>query len=175
MIKREIYSYSNSKIRHLVSLDPKQTADKSEQVLKDIISKVVWDFYSKATSDFLIGYQFRKIINQQESPDPLRPPVEQFSEHIPKIIHFWELQLLSSPYNKKKNSHLKKITFDLIDTHQKLSIRKGELARWVLLFYQTLEGFHERHRNEQQICTLLEVWRKKIHHFDQKFKNIFFT
>lgn len=157
-----------------MSQDPKQTTDESEQVLKDIISKVVWDFYSKATSDFLIGYQFRKIINQQESPDPLRPPVEQFSEHIPKIIHFWELQLLSSRF-KKKTSHFEKVTFDLIDTHQKLSIRKGELARWVLLFYQTLEEFKERHRNEQQICALLEIWRKKIHHFDQKFTNVFFS
>jgi hypothetical protein len=54
------------------------------------IGAVVTAFYSEAKNDILIGYHFRNI------PD--------FEEHIPRIITFWEIQLLGkssfkiSPY-----------------------------------------------------------------------------
>lgn len=85
------------------------------------IDEVVRSFYKKAMSDILIGYHFRVI--------------ENFEEHIPRIVSFWELQLNKSITNKK---HL---PFDILKKHAPLKLNRGEIFRWVVLFEQTLDEF----------------------------------
>ena len=57
---------------------------------KDIINKVVRDFYDLAKNDFLIGYHFRHI--------------KDFDIHIQKIQRFWQLILLELTPSEKKIS-----------------------------------------------------------------------
>lgn len=102
------------------------------------ILKVTQNFYAIAKKDFLIGYHFRVI--------------EDFEEHIPKIASFWQLQLTGKIENR---SHL---PFDLIDKHKVLRINKGELNRWVVLFYQVLEQSDLEDAQKS-------LWREKVEFF----------
>lgn len=123
--------------------------------MREFIEIIVTDFYKAATTDFLIGYQFRKIATE-EGADPLSPPIEAFKTHIPRITTFWEIQLTGGtdhPYEP----------FDLIRVHQKLSIRKGEVGRWVLLFNLTLD------EHKLKNVELIEKWREKIKEFEERF------
>jgi hypothetical protein len=121
---------------------------------KTYILNVVTEFYKKAVTDFLIGYQFRKIATHL-GHHPLMPPIEAFADHIPRIASFWELQLLHTPFPKDQKP------FDLITLHHELSIRKGELSRWILLFKETLEEQDQNH--------LTKMWHEKITHFQAIF------
>ncbi len=102
-------------------------SDKNSQAIKHIVK----EFYKVATTDFLIGYQFRKI-QTKEGIDPLLPPISAFESHLPIIEKFWRMMLLSEKLDNSK-------VFDLIGVHRELNIRKGELDRWVLLMLETLE------------------------------------
>ena len=104
------------------------------------ISRVVHRFYEKARTDILIGYHFRRI--------------EDFDAHIPRIIHFWEIQLQGAP--------LRAAPFDLIKAHMPLGIKVGEVNRWVKLFIETIEA--------EQIDPSLETdWKQKVALFQQRF------
>jgi truncated hemoglobin YjbI len=81
------------------------------------IERVVRSFYEKAKSDILIGYHFRHI--------------HDFDTHIPRIIHFWEIQLLGASLTMEP--------FDLIGAHKALGIKVGEVNRWVKLFLETMD------------------------------------
>ncbi|MBC74748.1 MAG: hypothetical protein CME64_01915 [Halobacteriovoraceae bacterium] len=109
------------------------------------ILEVVTDFYSKATFDFLIGYQFRKI--------------EDFDSHLPRIASFWELQLNGKITNRE---HL---PFKLIEVHSPLKIKRGELGRWVTLFQETLESSVNKGLITKDQS---EVWMEKIKFFENK-------
>lgn len=85
------------------------------------IFNVVSSFYDKAKTDILIGYHFRNI--------------NDFDEHIPRIAAFWEMQLLG-----KTNRNFGE-PFDVMNLHQALGIKKGELGRWLLLFRKTMDEF----------------------------------
>jgi truncated hemoglobin YjbI len=124
------------------------------------ISKIVLEFYQKATTDFLIGYQFRKI-QTKEGINPLLPPIEAFSEHLPRIEKFWRMMLTGE---KLEDS----TPFNLLELHRDLKIRKGELDRWILLFIETLE--------ESNIDQYLkENWLIKIEDFKLRFNRMFFS
>jgi truncated hemoglobin YjbI len=114
---------------------------------EEIISKTVHEFYAKAKSDFMIGYHFRVI--------------DDFDSHIPRIITFWEIQLL----NKKPSTKIE--PFDLINIHRPLGIKKGELGRWVTLFDETLN----------EICkdeSLKIEWQDKVNFFQERMLKTFF-
>ena len=104
------------------------------------IAKVVHSFYQIARQDILIGYHFRRI--------------EDFDQHIPRIIHFWEIQLQGAP--------LKMEPFDLIHAHMPLGIKVGEVNRWVKLFLETLEA-------EKIDPTLALKWKQKVELFQKRF------
>ena len=95
------------------------------------IDSIVYDFYSKAVIDPIIGFHFRKI-QEFEGTDPLRPPMEAFAGHLPRISSFWQIQLLPGtkqvhpPYNLKK-------------AHDYLGLRPGQVNRWIILFNETLD------------------------------------
>ena len=120
----------------------------------EYIETVVNSFYEKAINDFLIGYHFRKIRNDQAS-HPLNSTLEEFAHHIPRIVLFWKMQLI------KERPQDGSISFDLINTHHKLSIRQGELNRWVMLFMETLE--------EQGDHPLKQEWKERILQFQSIF------
>jgi len=136
---------------------------KNTDVDKKYIETIVTAFYKKAVTDFLIGYQFRKIATQ-EGADPLSPPIEAFEDHLPRIVTFWSMQLFQE---KKPESSP---PFDLINIHQKLSMRKGELGRWLILFKETLK---ENSNKEHEI--IHKAWLEKLNHFEHIFNKSFFS
>ena len=123
--------------------------------MRDLIQEIVTEFYKQATTDIMIGYHFRKIASA-EGPNPLFPPIEAFSHHIPRITTFWEIQLTGQTNQEFE-------TFDLIRIHKQLSIRKGEVGRWALLFKETLKEYKSSHGE------LVEKWEQKLNEFETKF------
>jgi truncated hemoglobin YjbI len=134
----------------------KNTPEDNKVDNQKFILTIVTAFYEKAVSDFLIGYQFRKIATKKGA-HPLRPPIEAFAEHIPRIAVFWEMQLLGEKLPKEQKP------FDLISLHHELSIRKGELGRWLLLFKETLN------QSEYKDHSLTKEWLAKLNHFESIF------
>ena len=114
------------------------------------IYAVVESFYDKAKIDILIGYHFRFI--------------KDFDEHIPRIVTFWELQLLgkaSRPIEKP---------FDIMKPHMPLGIKRGEIGRWLVLFRKTLD---EQVALHPEMKPLREEWEKKLVDFEGKFLRFF--
>ncbi|MBL7664460.1 MAG: hypothetical protein JNM93_04960 [Bacteriovoracaceae bacterium] len=110
------------------------------------ILKVTEDFYAKATTDFLIGYHFRNITD--------------FKTHIPRIAHFWELQLTGTI------SKPDELPYRLMGVHFALKIKKGELGRWVLLFKEVLESHRKLNPEKKNV---FDLWETKINFFQAKF------
>lgn len=127
--------------------------------MNDLITKIVEDFYRLATVDVMIGYHFRKI-REKDGVHPLKPPLEAFSKHLPRIANFWEVQLLGEKIKGK--------SFDLISLHRELGILPGELGRWLLLFRQVLENYDQKDE-------LIILWKEKLNHFEKIFKKQLFN
>lgn len=129
--------------------------------MTDPVASVVEAFYRKATTDVLIGYQFRKIAQAEalQQGHPLKPPIEAFKHHLPRIEHFWRGQLLGAKIPATETP------FDLIGIHKELKIRKGELHRWLTLFKETLE---EELIGEEKM-ELKKKWLNKLAHFEEAF------
>lgn len=129
-----------------------------------LIDHIIEQFYGIITTDFLLGYHFRKIQEFELGPDghPLLPPLEAFSSHLPKIQEFWYRQLLGQTFNRD-------FQFDLINTHQYLKLKRGEIDRFHLLFKEVLQ------QNKENLLELklLDLWEEKLEHFVQKFKTIY--
>jgi truncated hemoglobin YjbI len=106
------------------------------------IHHVIDKFYEKAKTDILIGFHFRDI--------------DDFDEHIKHIALFWEFQL-----NGKISTPLKK-PFNMFEAHLKLKINLGQLNRWIVLFYQTLDEENIEENTQQE-------WKAKV----EFFKDIF--
>ena len=115
-----------------------------------LIQEIVRAFYEKAKDDVLIGYHFRNIQN--------------FDEHIPRIIAFWEIQLLG------KTQQEISIPFDVLKAHVPLSIKKGELGRWLLLFRKTID---EKTLHHSEFSELNQKWKLKLTFFEEKFLRFF--
>lgn len=116
---------------------------------EDWIFKVVSSFYDKAKTDILIGYHFRNI--------------SDFDEHIPRIAHFWELQLLGKSSKKTE-------PFDVMNKHIPLGIKKGELGRWLLLFRKTLD---EQGEANPEFHDFKLTWEQKLVVFESIFTKFF--
>lgn len=114
------------------------------------IHKVIQTFYDKAKSDILIGYHFRNILD--------------FETHIPRIAAFWETQLLG------KTNRVIDQNFDVLKAHIPLSIKKGELGRWLLLFRTTLEN---EMTNDPHLIALKDLWLEKLIFFENTFSRFF--
>ncbi len=124
-----------------------------------VIDYVIDHFYGKATTDFLIGYQFRKI-QEWEGEDPLLPPLTAFESHLPRIKSFWYMQLLGRPLTPGQRP------FDLIGVHKRLHMKVGELGRWVLLFKESLSEGRQKYPDHE---SLFLNWENKIELFKGKF------
>ncbi|PIK16133.1 hypothetical protein [Halobacteriovorax sp. JY17] len=132
--------------------------DKKDQLIHD----VTYSFYEKATTDFLIGYQFRKI-QEFKSLDPLSPPLEAFKSHLPRIEKFWRVQLLGERITKEEKR------FDLINIHKALNPNKGEVLRWVKLFNETLDQYESSDDKD-----FIREWRRKVSEFEKRFLTFLF-
>lgn len=120
------------------------------------IHSLVEKFYSKAIVDPIIGFHFRKI-QEFEGIDPLKPPIEAFAHHIPRIANFWRMQLLD-----EKN--LEETPFNLIKTHEYLGLKRGQIDRWLMLFIETI--------NESDFEDSFKLdWENKARHFRSKFSS----
>jgi truncated hemoglobin YjbI len=128
------------------------------------IEEVVRSFYEKATIDFLIGYQFRKI-QTLEGADPTKPPIEAFDSHLPRIAQFWKMQLLGEKLNDQQ-------PYNLINIHKELRMNKGELGRWVKLFRETIESYKVQDKEQLDLLEMYDDWNEKITWFEQKFLSI---
>lgn len=111
------------------------------------VEQIVFEFYKQATTDILIGFHFRHIVD--------------FSSHIPRIAKFWDQQLNGTIYKFSP-------PLELMATHQLLKITQGQLNRWVLLFKKTL--------SEQELTSVedkiqLQRWEKKLEQFQKMFLN----
>ncbi len=126
--------------------------------MNQTIEKIVKDFYSLATTDVMIGYHFRKI-KERDGEHPLKPPLDAFSSHIPRIVNFWEVQLLGQTIQGE--------AFDLLGIHRKLGILPGELGRWIKLFEDVLNQYDQEDE-------LILSWRNKLKHFETIFKKQLF-
>lgn len=106
------------------------------------IYEIIQEFYQIAKKDVLIGYHFRVI--------------EDFDEHIPRIVDFWNLQINGE---MKDRSHL---PFQLIEKHIPLKVNKGEIHRWEKLFHENLQIF----KNKDFITEdKVQLWMRKVEHF----------
>ncbi|MCO4792312.1 MAG: hypothetical protein KC493_01275 [Bacteriovoracaceae bacterium] len=123
--------------------------------MNEFILDVVTKFYKSATTDIIIGYHFRKIATI-EGKDPLSPPIEAFSDHIPRIALFWELQLTGKTDQEFP-------PFDLISIHKKLHIKKSEVRRWIILFNETLDSLENKDEE------IIEKWKVKLVEFERRF------
>ena len=115
---------------------------------KQWIEEVTRSFYAKAKDDILIGYHFRVI--------------ENFDDHIPRIVAFWESQLLGrteTPINPP---------FDIFNVHIPLKIKRGELGRWLMLFRLTLSQLKSSEHHDLQ-----EKWEQKLLFFEKAFLRFF--
>lgn len=83
------------------------------------IEHFIFEFYKIATTDLIIGYHFKKI--------------NDFNQHIPHIAKFWLYRL-----TQEKNDQ--GIKFNFIKAHQSLTLKKGEIDRWEMLFKNLLSG-----------------------------------
>ena len=144
---------------------------------KDFIDHVVDEFYRQATTDILIGHQFRKIALKERDREmkdgpighhPLRPPLEAFAHHLPRIKSFWYIQLLSETKTADQ------APFDLIQIHRELSIRMGELNRWLVLFDGVLMQSLKEVENQEEMGQFVQLWREKVSLFENRFKKILF-
>lgn len=109
---------------------------------REEIREVVERFYEKARTDILLGYQFAKI--------------ENFDAHLPRIMAFWEIQLLG------KTDRTVATPFDLLNVHRPLNIHRGELDRWVLLFERTLAESGVTEEGQRAWLTRIEFFREKL-------------
>jgi len=120
-------------------------------VKKEIINKVISDFYELARNDFLIGYHFRHI--------------DDFETHIPKIQRFWYLIFLDLTESERKEIVQQGIPKNVIQSHVYLKIKKGEVGRWVILFNQILDKY--RHQDPE----FISLWENEINKFYERFVN----
>jgi truncated hemoglobin YjbI len=129
--------------------------------MRELIYIIVEAFYQKATKDILIGYHFDRFS---------RPEV--LAEHLERITTFWEMQLtgkVSRPLDGRQ--------FQLLFTHLQLSIKRGELGRWIVLFHQTLDEVVNQFKKEappeevQEMELIAKVWKEKIAFFEERFKS----
>lgn len=103
-------------------------------------------FYQKAVNDILIGYHFNQI----------KPQLDQ---HIRHISDFWNIQI---------NQVISKRSFDLLNTHRPLKATTGQLNRWKLLFFETLnQAVEDKIINQSQ----MSHWKELIEKFSRIFIN----
>jgi hemoglobin len=118
--------------------------------LKDItnradIENVLNAFYKKVFTDPVIGHFFTIIV-------PL-----DLEKHIPLITDFWE-SIIFNTQNYRKN---------VMEIHHNInrqsSIKKEHLDRWVEIFSQTIDEFHEGDKarlmkqRARSVATLMEI------------------
>ena len=121
----------------------------STNYIQDIVEK----FYAKAVVDPIIGFHFRKI-QEFEGDNPLKPPMEAFAHHIPRIVNFWRMQLLGE-------MGLEQEPFNLLKAHDYLGVKRAQVNRWLILFNETLD---ESGGDEKFILD----WKQKAAHFASK-------
>ena len=109
------------------------------------IENLLHAFYRKVFTDQLIGHFFTIIV-------PL-----DLEKHIPLIADFWE-SIIFNTQNYRKN--VMEIHHDI---NKQSSIKKEHLDRWVEVFSQTIDEFHEgknatlMKQRARSVATLMEI------------------
>jgi hemoglobin len=116
---------------------------------RDDLEKLLWDFYSKAFKDELIGRFFTEVV-------PL-----DLETHIPVIANFWEA-IVFNIHSYRKN---------VMEVHQHIhnlsAIKKEHLDRWVQIFTQNIDEHFTGDKAElmkqraRSIATLMDI---KLNH-----------
>ena len=113
------------------------------------LEQLLWDFYSKAFKDDLIGRFFTEVV-------PL-----DLETHIPVIANFWEA-IVFNTHSYRKN---------VMEVHQHIHnlsvIKKEHLDRWVKIFTQNIDEHFEGDKAElmkqraRSVATLMDI---KLNH-----------
>lgn len=119
--------------------------------MRDLIYKVVSNFYKKTINDVLIGYHFYKF----KDPDVLE-------HHLVRLTSFWEMQLTGTTTVPIDPG------FRLLMTHFQLNLKRGELGRWLILFNQTLDEL-EKEIDHPNIIEFTNAFRDRLKFFEQRF------
>ncbi len=121
--------------------------------MRELIYRVVEDFYKVVIGDVLIGYHFEKF----RDPDVLH-------HHLERLTTFWEMQLTGETASSIDRP------FHLLFTHLQLHIHPGELGRWIMLFHRTLDQL-EKDLDHPNIKQMNDLWKNKIAFFEERFKS----
>ncbi len=109
------------------------------------IELVIKKFYDKLLVDELVGFLFNEVVQLN------------LSEHLPKLVDFWEDQLLNS---KKYSGNPMRVHMNL---HLKEPLKKEYFDRWLLLFNQTVDSHfsglkaHLAKERAQSIATVMQI------------------
>ncbi len=92
---------------------------------RDDIELVVREFYEKLLVDEVVGFLFTEVVQLN------------LEEHFPKLIDFWEDQLLGT--NKYAGNPMR-VHMNL---HQKEPLTKAHFDRWLFFFNETIDANFE--------------------------------
>ena len=114
---------------------------------KEDIQVFVDAFYAKMPSDDLVGHVFMDVAQVD------------FSKHLPKMYHFWEMLLLGGTnyHGAPMRPHL--------EINQKIQLTPAHFARWLELFYATLDEYFEGPKTEDaklKARNIADTWAYKL-------------
>jgi hemoglobin len=104
-------------------------------------------FYAKMPSDDLVGHVFMDVAHVD------------FSKHLPKMYDFWEMLLMDGKnyQGAPMRPHL--------EINQKLPLTPAHFARWLQLFYATLDEHFEGPKTEDaklKARNIADTWAYKL-------------
>ena len=109
------------------------------------IELVIEKFYDKLLVDDLVGFLFTEVIQLN------------LKEHLPKLVDFWEDQLLGS---YKYSGNPMRVHMDL---HLKEPLKKEHFERWLQHFNETVDEHfsgmkaHLAKERAQSIATVMQI------------------
>lgn len=122
-------------------------SEKADIASRVDIELVIRKFYDKLLGDEVVGFLFTDVV-------PLN-----LSEHLPKLVDFWEDQLLRT---QKYNGNPMRVHMDL---HLKEPLKKEYFDRWLLLFNQTVDSHFsglKAHLAKERALSIATVMQIKL-------------
>ena len=120
-------------------------SNKADITTRADIELVIEKFYDKLLVDELVGFLFTEVIQLN------------LKEHLPKLVDFWEDQLLGS---NKYSGNPMRVHMDL---HLKEPLKKEHFERWLQHFNETVDEHfsgtkaHLAKKRALSIATVMQI------------------